>query len=169
MVMDSLKKIGSRFAFEFFLEVWKPKLIEALRNWLTPVSVEDARKMVAKGKFPDTSTLDFPTVTAYVEYIEQISLERLVEEYLAPARPDLVQALQEMGMPAAKWLAKLRLRLLDKIRQGEQPAREIIPKEDTVLARCDACNKSWPVARSQFDNIDKCPFCGAPAKGESII
>lgn len=159
MAMDSLKKVGSRFAFEFFLEVWKPKLIEALRNWLARLTVEDIRKMVAKGKFPDTSSLDFPTVTAYVKYIEQISLERLVEEYLALARPDLVGALQEMGMPAAKWLAKLRLHLLDKIRVGGQLVEETALKEDVVLATCDACGKKWPVAKSEASSIKECPFC----------
>lgn len=160
MVMASLKKIGSRFAFEYFLEVWKPKLIDALRHWLARYTADDIRKMVTRGRFPDTSKLDFSPAAEYVQYIEKISLERLVEDFLAPARPDLIEDLQEMGMPAAKWLAKLRLHILDKIKQGAK-TETATPKEGIVMANCDACGKSWPVARAEFDKISSCPFCGS--------
>lgn len=160
MVMDSLKKIGSRFAFEYFLEVWKPKLIGALKKWLARYTADDVRKMVARGRFPDTSKLDFSPAAEYVQYIEKISLERLVEDFLMPARPDLIEALQEMGMPGAKWLAKLRVHLLDKIKQGGK-TEAATPKEEIVMAKCDTCGKSWPVARAEFDKISSCPFCGS--------
>lgn len=150
MVIDSLKKIGSQFAFEYFLEIWKPKLVALLREWLAQYTVEDIRKMVSRSRFPDTSALDFSPLTDYLQYIEKIPIERLVEDFLASARPDLIQYLQEIGMPGAKWLVKLRLHLLKKIRQGE---------EDIVMASCDACGKQWPVARAEFDKISECPFC----------
>ena len=160
MVMHSLKKVGSRFAFEYFLEVWKPKVVEALRKWLARYTVEDITKMVSRGRFPDTSKLDLSALTDYAEHLEKISIERLVEDFLAPARPDLIQALQEMGMPGAKWLVKLRLHLIDKIKRGEKPTEASLPKEDIVIATCDACAKSWPVPRAEFDSIKECPFCG---------
>jgi hypothetical protein len=157
MVLDSLKKVGSRFAFECFLEVWKPKLVESLRKWLEQYSVEDINRMVSQGQFPDVSKLDLSVVKDYLEYIDKISIERLIEDFLGPARPDLIQAIIEMGMPGANWLVKLRLELLEKVRKGQKPAD--IVKEDTVLATCDACGKSWPVARSDFDKVKECPFC----------
>ena len=160
MVIDSLKKIGSRFAFEYFLEVWKPRLIEAVKKWLAHYTVEDMLKMVARGRFPDTSKFDFSPAAEYVQYIEKIPIDRLVEDFLMPARPDLIEALQEMGMPGAKWLVKLRVHLLDKIKQGGK-TEAAIPKEDIVMAACDVCGKSWPVGRSESEDIKVCPFCGA--------
>jgi len=159
MVIDSLKKIGSRFAFEYFLEVWKPRLIEAVKKWLAHYTVEDMLKMVARGRFPDTSKFDFSPAAEYVQYIEKIPIDRLVEDFLMPARPDLIEALQEMGMPGAKWLVKLRVHLLDKIKQGGK-TEAATPKEDIVMAACDVCGKSWPVGRSESEDIKVCPFCG---------
>lgn len=160
MVMESLKKIGGRFAFEFFLEEWKPSLVEALRKWLRAYSADDVRKMVAKGRYPNTSKLDFSALADYHQYIEKIPIERLVEDFIAPARPDLFEAIQEMGMPGAKWLVKLRLRLLDKVKQLVKPEEAAVLKEDMVMAKCDDCGKSWPVSRDEFSKIETCPFCG---------
>lgn len=166
MVKETLKKIGSRFAFEYFLEVWKPKLVDALRNWLKRYTVEDIQKMVSRGRLPDTSKLEFGGLSDYVEYVEKISIERLVEDFLAPARPDIIQAIQDMGMPGAKWLVKLRLHLLNRIRQGVK-SESTTPKEDIAMATCDACGQSWPVARSEFDAIKECPFCHTESDKQS--
>ena len=163
-VGQSLKKVGSRFAFEYFLEIWKPRLIEMQRKWLAAVTVEDVKRMVKRGKFPDSAGLNFGAVRDYYEYLEKISTERLFEDYIAPARPDLAQAIQEMGMPGAQWLVKLRDHLM---KQAKGPGvlsteeTQVSPmKEDIVQALCDVCDKSWPVPRDEFDKIESCPFCG---------
>lgn len=161
-MVQQLKKVGSRFAFEFFLEVWKERFVEMLRKWLSSVTVEDMQKMVKRGKFPDTEGLNFGAVQEYLEYVEKMSANRLFEEYLAPARPDLAQAIQEMGMSGAQWLVKLREHLLDQIRQVTKPV-----KKDMVQATCDSCRKSWPVPREEFDKIESCPFCGHK-QGEEV-
>lgn len=161
-MVDQLKKVGSRFAFEFFLEVWQPRLVEMLRKWLSPVTVEDLKKMVRRGKFPDTKGLNFGGVQPYLEYLEKMSTERLFEDYIAPARPDLSHAIQEMGMPGAQWLVKLRQHLLDQVRSATKPV-----KKDMVKATCDNCHKSWPVPRDEFKDIKECPFCGHK-QGEEI-
>ena len=161
-MVQQVKKVGSRFAFEFFLEVWKEKLVEMLRKWLSSVTVEDLQKMVKRGKFPDPAGLNFGAVQDYIEYLEKMSTERLFEEYIAPARPDLAEAIQEMSMPGAQWLVKLRQHLLDQVRKVAKPV-----KQDIVQAKCDACGKSWPVPRDEFDKIESCPFCGHK-QGEEV-
>jgi len=153
-MVQQLKKVGSRFAFEFFLEVWQPRLVEMLRKWLSPVTIEELRKMVKRGKFPDTTGLNFGAVQEYIEYLEKMSTERLFEEYIAPARPDLSQVIQDMGMPGAQWLVKLRQHLLDQVRGATTSV-----KQDIVQATCDSCHRSWPVPRAEFDSIKECPFC----------
>jgi hypothetical protein len=157
-MIKQFKKIGSRFAFEFFLEVWKDKLVAMLKDWLSTYTVEDIQKMVKRGKFPDTQGLNFGAVKDYTEYLEKISAERLFEDFIAPARPDLAQAIQGMGMPGAQWLVKLRAHLMNQVLAGK--GTESV-KEDLVQATCDVCGKSWPVPRSEFDSIKECPFCGA--------
>ena len=170
-MLNQFKKAGSRFAFEFFLEVWKEKLVEMLRKWLSSVTVEDLQKMVKRGKFPDTQGLDFSGVKDYTEYVEKISTERLFEEYIAPARPDLAKAIQEMGMPGAQWLVKLRGHLLSQVKGPgvlSTEENQVSPtKEDIVQALCDVCDRSWPVPRDEFDKIESCPFCGHK-QGEEV-
>ena len=161
-MLNQFKKVGSRFAFEFFLEVWQEKLVEMLRKWLSSVTIEDIQKMVKRGKFPDTQGLDFSGVKDYAEYLEKISTERLFEDYIAPARPDLAQAIQGMGMPGAQWLVKLRGHLLSQVKGSVALAEGTeapLVKEDIVQASCDVCGKSWPVPRSEFESIKECPFC----------
>ena len=159
---EQFKKVGSRFAFEFFLEVWQPKLVEMLRKWLLSVTIEDLNRMVKRGKFPDTTGLNLGAVQEYYQYLEKISTERLFEEYIAPARPDLAQAIQELGMPGAQWLVKLRQHLLYDTKSFTKPV-----KQDLVQATCDNCRKSWPVPRDEFDKIESCPFCGHK-QGEDV-
>jgi predicted Zn-ribbon and HTH transcriptional regulator len=160
MVMPRLKKFGTRLAFEFFVENWRPRFVNELKKWLKRYSPDDIRDMVIQGKFPDTSELDFSAAADRIEHIEKITLLRLVEEYLLPARPDLIEAVQEMDVAGAEWLANLRLHLLDKIRNSAKPA-ERTAREDMVMATCDNCGKSWPVKKEEVEKIDKCPFCGA--------
>lgn len=164
-VVDDLKKIGSRFAFEYFLEVWKDRLIALLRNWLSKYTVDDIKRMVRRSKFPDTNDLNLISLRPHLEHLEKISTERLFEDYVAPARPDLAQTIQEMGMPGARWLVELREYLFTQIRGSGSTE-----KRDLVTATCDNCHKSWPVARAEFASIKECPFCGhgkdEPASGE---
>ena len=162
-IAQQFKKVGSRFAFEFFLEVWQPKLIEMLRKWLSTVTVEDLQKMVKRGKFPDPAGLNFGAVQDYIEYLEKMSTERLFEDYMAPARPDLAQSIQELGMPGAQWLVKLRQYLLAQARGVTKTV-----KQDIVQAKCDACKKSWPVPRAEFKDITECPFCHHK-QGEEVL
>jgi len=162
-IAQQFKKVGSRFAFEFFLEVWQPKLIEMLRKWLSTVTVEDLQKMVKRGKFPDPAGLNLGAVQDYIEYLEKMSTERLFEDYIAPGRPDLAQAIQEMGMPGAQWLVKLRQYLLNQVRGVAKTV-----KQDIVQAKCDACGKSWPVPRAEFKDITECPFCHHK-QGEEVL
>lgn len=162
-MLQQFKKVGSRFAFEFFLEVWKDKLVAMLKDWLSSYTVEDVQKMVKRGKFPDTESLDFSGLKDYTEYLEKISTERLFEDFIAPARPDIAQAIQEMGMPGAQWLVKLRTQLWNKVIGTGEGTSSPAVKEDLVQATCDVCKKSWPVPRSEFESIKECPFCGAGA------
>jgi len=158
-----LKKVGSRFAFEYLLEIWKPKLIENLREWLSGYTVNELKAMVKNGTFPDTSDLNFGAVKDYYQYIEKISPLRLLEEYLNPARPDLVEAIQKMGEKGAVWIVSLHQRLLNEIKGSVEQV-----KQDIVPAVCDECGKNWPVPRDDFDKIVECPFCHHK-QGEEVI
>lgn len=153
-MVEKLKKSGGRFAFEFFLEVWKDGLVEILKKWLSGITVNDIGKMVKKGKFPSTRELNLSALRPYIEHLERISVERMLEDFLVLARPDLVKAIVEMDMPGAQWLVNLRLYLLDQVR-----CAGVEEKQDIVQASCDNCGKSWPVLRSEANSIKECPFC----------
>ena len=161
--LEALKEFGSGFAFEFFLEVWKPKIIAGLKEWLESYTPEQIRKMVSQSKFPDVHGVNFSAVSDYLKHIEVISAEELFKDFLIPARPDLAEIL--LDIPAdrgTKWFAKLREHILDQVRGVTKPV-----KQDIVQAKCDACKKSWPVPRDEFSSITSCPFCGHK-QGEEV-
>lgn len=159
-LLERMKGFGGEFTFGLLLQYAKPKIISGLREWLEGYTPEKIRRMVNQGKFPELENGNFAFLTDYLEHIETISAEELFKEILIPARPDLAEALLDIpndrGM---KWFGKLQLHLLQKIEAGEKP-EAATPKEDIVMAHCATCGKSWPVAKSEFENIKACPFCG---------
>jgi len=156
---EALKKVGSKWLFEFFLQQFHNEIIEGLKKLLASYSEADIRRMVKNQTFPDVPPELFRSASQYAEYLEAISVERLVEEFLAPARPDLIAALEDMGMAGAQWLVALHAHLLKCIKEPEKAPTPQGPKTNIVMAKCDICGKSWPVPREQFDSITECPFC----------
>ena len=161
MTTQKLRAVGSRFAFELFVELMHDEIVKRLRNYLSAYSPQDIQAMVRENRFPPLENLDFSAVGDNVGHLEKISVVRLVE-YLAEARPDLVSAIQDMGMPGAEYLVRLRMHILGLLRHPEKPLAELTdykPKEGMKLATCDQCGKSWPVPEAEASSIDKCPFC----------
>jgi len=165
-VKNSLKKFGSRFAFEFFIETMHKQIVEALRKYLKGLEPKDITAMVSEGRFPPLEKLDFTAVSDNAEHFEKISLVRHME-LIAEARPDLATAIQDMGMAGAEYLAKLRLHLIELVKHPEKAlakSTDYKPKEKMVQATCDKCGKSWPVPEAEASSIEECPFCHQPAK-----
>ncbi len=166
---ERLRKFGSRLAFEFFIETMHDPIVEGLRKYLAKIQPDDIPGMVRKGKFPPLDKVDFTAVSDNAEHFEKISPVRLME-FIAEARPDLVTAIQDMGMPGAEYLAKLRLRLIELVKHPEKAlakSTEYESKETMVKATCDNCHKSWPVPKSEASSIEECPFCGHK-QGEEV-
>jgi len=119
--------------------------------------------MVSEGRFPPLEKLDLTAVSDNAENFERISLVRLME-FVAEARPDLATAIQDMGMPGAEYLAKLRLCLIEQVKHPEKAlakSTDYKSKEKMKLATCDKCGKSWPVPEDKAASIEECPFCHA--------
>jgi len=157
-----LSKFGSRFAFEFFVEVMHNQIVAGLRKYLSSIGTEDIRQMVKKGEFPPLKHLDFSTLGDNNEHLEKISVVRLME-YIGEARPDLATVIQDMGMQGAEYLVKLRLHLLEMVKHPEKSLAESTdykPPAKMVSATCDQCGKSFPVPKEEASSLDKCPFCG---------
>lgn len=159
------KKLGSRFAFEFFLEYFHPKIIEQFQKELADVTTARLQEMVKAAEYPRFGPSLFRSLHGYEDYLKHIKTKRLFED-LAEARPDLAQTLFDMGEPGLRYMVDLRNYFLDRVRHAGKvdesvPAADT-PKEDIVLAVCDECQKSWPVKRTEFSSITKCPFCGHP-------
>ena len=162
-VKKRLKKLGSRFAFEFFVEMMHERIVEALRKYLRGLEPKDIPAMVSEGRFPPLEGLDLTAVSDNAEQFEKISLVRLME-FIAEARPDLATAIQDMGMPGAEYMAKLRLHLIELIKHPEKAlakSTDYKSEEKMKQATCDKCGKSWPVPEDKADSIKECPFCHA--------
>lgn len=159
-IKEEFKKIGSRFMFEFFLEVFHDRLIEAFREFLAGYTPERIKEMVVKGEFPYIPPDNLVSVKGYEQYLERIKPERFADA-LQEARPDLAQALEEMDMEGGLYIIKLcdhYLNLIAHPEKAEPKLLEGLPKE-MMEAVCEECGKSWPVIREEFSNIKECPFC----------
>jgi len=168
-VKKRLGKFGGRFAFEFFVEMMHEQIVKALRKYLRGLEPKDIPAMVSEGRFPPLEKLDLTAVSDNAEHFEKISLVRLME-FVAEARPDLAAAIQDRGMPGAKYIAKLRLHLLDQLKHPEKAlakSTEYEAKGKMKLATCDNCHKSWPVPEAEASSIKECPFCGHK-QGEEV-
>lgn len=161
-IKKRLERFGSHFLFEFSVGLMHNAIVKGFRSYLHSIKPEDIKSMIKKGEFPPLKHLNFSAVVDNAEYIETITEVRLFD-VLAEARPDLAQAIQDMGMPGAEYIAKLRLHLFDLVKHPEKAMGEstdYTPKKEMVLATCDHCHKSFPVPKDEASSIDKCPFCG---------
>lgn len=161
-IRQKLGEFGSRFAFEFYVEFMHDKIIEGLRGYLAPLRPEDVRRMVRKNELPPLDLSGF-SLDDNDKYLEKISAVGVLE-YLAEARPDLAQVIQDMGPRGAQYVAKLRLHLLELVSHPEKSlaeSTEYTTKQDMVKATCDKCGKSWPVPKDEASSIKECPFCQA--------
>jgi len=169
-IPESLTKFGTGFAFEFFISLMHDNIVEGLRKYLTSIQPEDIRQMVKKELFPPLEHLDFSALGDNIEHFEGISVVRLME-YVAEARPDLAQGIQDRGAAGAEYMAKLRLHLLSLVKHPEKPLAESTdyePKEKMKLAKCDKCGKSFPIPEVEVASITECPFCHAGNEQASI-
>lgn len=161
-VKKRLGKLGSRFAFEFFVEMMHEQIVKALKKYLRGTEPKDIPAMVSEGRFPPMEKLDLTAMSENAEHFEKISLVRLME-FMAEARPDLASAIQDIGMPGAEYMAKLRLHLIELVKHPEKKlakSTDYKSEEKMKLATCDNCGKSWPLPEAEASSIDKCPFCG---------
>lgn len=159
----SLGRFGSRYAFEFALEVMRPQIVKSLQKYLSSITPEKIGLMIEQGELPPLEHLDFSAVGDNVQHLKRISTIRLME-YLAEARPDLAGIIQDKGIQGAEYMVKLRRHLLDLVERPAKPLAEstdygTLP-EEMALSTCDKCKNSWPVEKGKAQSIDKCPFCG---------
>lgn len=170
-ISESLRKFGSGFAFEFYVSLRHDSIVSGLRKYLNSIQLEDIPKMVSEVQFPPLEHLDFSALGDNTEHLERISVVRLME-YLAEARPDLAQAIQNEGVPGAEYLVNLRLHLITLVKHPEKPlaeSTEYEAKEKIKLAKCDKCLNSWPVPEDEAASIKECPFCGVGKDEEASI
>ena len=157
-ITGKLGKFGGRFAFEFFLQTIHGVIIEGLKRYLSTTQAEDITGMIQECRFPPIARLDLSAVGDNLSHLEKISLLRLMK-FIAEARPDLAEAIQDQGQAGADYMAKLREYLLDGVRQPAKDS-EFIPEKDTAIAHCDKCDNKWPVSKEELLELKVCPFCG---------
>jgi hypothetical protein len=108
-------------------------------------------------------------VQKYLDGLKLIPLENMtirLAKAINECRPDLWQAIEDCGDEGMIYLARMTVHLLDLLQHPEKGVCGTAgrPRQDTVLARCEACKKEWPVARAKVADIKACPFCHTPAE-----
>lgn len=162
-VKKQLKNLGSRFAFEFALEMFHDDIIKALRASMEGMQPADIPAMVVEMRFPMLDHVDFSMATDNIEHLEGLSAIRMME-LVAEARPDLAEAVQAMDMAGAEYVVRLRQHLLDRVKHPElamSKSTEYSAPSNMARASCDQCGKSWTVPKSEAPQACVCPFCGS--------
>jgi len=161
-VKQRLGKFGSTLAFEFYLKTIHAAMIEGIRKYLTSIKPEDIPAMIRENRFPPLEHLDLSAVSDNSEHLERITPNRLID-FIAEARPDLITAIQDMGIQGGEYIIKLRQHLLNLVKHPEKSMAKSIeykPEDNIKLATCDKCGKSFPGPEDVLKLLDKCPFCG---------
>jgi len=135
-------------------------IIQGLKKYLSSIKPKDIGAMVKEGRFPPLEHLDLSAVSDEIENLERITVDRLID-FIAEARPDLIKAIEDTGIPGGEYMIKLRLHILSQLKHVE-----FKHEENMVLAHCDECGKKWPVKKDEASSITECPFCD-PGEGES--
>lgn len=171
-IKKSMAKFGSRFMFEYSLEMMRPQIIAGLRKFLSPISSDDMAGMVEEVRFPSMEGVNFAAIGDNIEYMKAITPLRLLE-LLADTRPDLVKVIQDCGKSGAEYIVQLRLHLLENIKHPEKELSESTDygqvEEKMVKASCDQCGKSFAIPETKASSTVECPFCqaGEETKEES--
>jgi len=163
-MFDGLKRAGSQFAFEVAMELSHPLIIDGFRKWLEQYSLDQYRDMIRKGTYPAIKPEHFEAAKDYADYIQGITVDRLID-FLAEARPDIVEVIVSMGDQGGNWLINLREHFLDCLVHPEKagtgsPAP--MPQKKMKTVTCDKCGKSFPMEEEAVAKLEKCPLCGAP-------
>ena len=171
--LEKAKKFGSRWFFEFFLEMFHDRLIEQFRTYLAEYTPEQFQDMVKQKRYPYFEPGVFRSLHGYETYLEKIKPKRLFEA-IAEARPDLAEALWNIGdqtlpterKPGLLYIVGLRNNLMERVLGGGEGPEAVAdlkekPRQKMITAKCENCGSSWPVPEEEFDNITKCPFCQA--------
>ncbi len=153
---------SSEFLFWMIYESSKPKIVATLRKWLQPFTPQAVREMVLAGTFPNVEPEILLGAQGFDGYLAKIKADELID-FLAEARPDLMQAIAECGNEkGGAWIMALREHLLHVIAEPEAQlgeSRELPPQQPMKQAKCTNCGKTWPVLESEFSKIEACPFC----------
>lgn len=162
-MLEKFKKVGSRWAFEMYIEVFYNGIIAGFRDFLRGYTPEDIPRMVKNGEYPYINPSYFESVRGYEKYLEKISADRLGEA-LAIARPDLAEALVATGEAGGIYIHKLRTHIFKAIAHPEKAHEQgdTLPKaplRKMKLLTCDNCHQSWPVPEDEAAEITECPFC----------
>ncbi len=161
-----LQKFANKAAFYFYLRMQRDNIIMGFRKWVEDYGLEQMKETITKGEFPDIAPDLFSQAGEYIEYLETISDEYLVE-LLSEAAPDILQHIVSMGPSGGVYLIKLRLHFLDLCRHPDKaPVVDTpLPSGDgeVVMIDCDQCKKKFPLKKADFPKLKSCPLCGAPA------
>ncbi len=158
-ITDKLKKGASQFLFELGIEMKRDEIVAGFKTWMDQTPEDQWHKMIDSGAFPQLPAEYFAQAGQYLEYIEQLSLQDIIE-FLAEARPDLVVYMNNCPT-GGEYIRSLRSHFIKCIKDSVNGSAAI--PEMATLA-CSQCNKTWPVKKSEVPNVKECPFCRSPAQ-----
>ena len=181
--------MGKGLLIECFLEWHGDELIAQLKDILdkSGITAESIPDYVLNNKALPIPGEAFTAMRGLEDYLEQIDPGR-VFEWIHKARPDLAEALIELGDPGAEYIVRFKMFMIDSIKasapspEPEAPAEVAegdtgdeeeespadtppspepgIPEMRIKRITCELCGESWNATEEEAAKTTECPHCG---------
>ncbi|MCK5235866.1 MAG: hypothetical protein KAR06_02680 [Deltaproteobacteria bacterium] len=116
-------KLGKRVLIELYIDTYKEELIAKLRMALGYIKPEDVPKFVKGHEALPIPPKLFSALKGYEGYLETVSPERIFN-WIAEARPEIGQALLDLGEECVIYIANFKAFIIDSIKAA--PDKEAV-------------------------------------------
>ena len=179
--------MGKGLLIECFLEWHGDELIAQLKDILdkSGITAESIPDYVLNNKALPIPGEAFTAMRGLEDYLEQIDPGR-VFEWIHKARPDLAEALIELGDPGAEYIVRFKMFMIDSIKASapspepeapaesesqnegvespdegvESPEEPAVPEMKIKRVTCELCGESWNATEEEAAKTTECPHCG---------
>lgn len=182
-------KFGRGLGLHMFIVFFEDTIVQGFKQYLGQFDVEAIRAHVAAEMPLPMHPNAFSELKGLENELGKIE-PGLIFEFLAKARPDLAEALEQMGDVGAEYIVALKQHIIENVRNApsspEPAPTSAVSAPSTKEAKavseevtsppapapisaplkrctCEDCGQSWEMTEESIAHLQACPFCGSPA------
>lgn len=158
---ESAVSTGRQFVTELALVFNHDTAIAAMSEFCQQLTPEGLIQLVRERKPLNMANPLLELLYRHRELVKEYPTKSLAIKFIklmGEARPDLTDALASLNDEGIAWLYQCTQMIRDRVTNPERFMEEM-ERPETVLVKCDNCNRSIRVLKEDFEHLNKCPFC----------